>query len=475
MVKSDKGWVIKIEDIQDILEKAIEYSKNKSDYCDMRAITTFDETVAKTTKEESCASDTSFGIGVRVFRYGAYGYSSTNTPSLKDIKSAIDKAEKLARIRSGIQKEKATQKEHKAILDKKIIRTEIDPEDVPLEEKNSILKEAFRHAAIKDIVFSTGRISSKKTGKWFANTEGSMIYTHVTRTVFAFTSVAKRGERQTMNYDVYAKTAGFETFKRLDLENFVTSISKKAVSFLDSVKPPSGRLDVIMSPQVAGTLVHEVFGHAAEADWVANGRSLLKDKLNKQIGNEIISIYDDGSMQDGWGTIFYDDEGIPSRNTLLVDRGFLVQYMHSRETAAKLGMDLTGNGRAQDYTHRVMPRMTNTYLAPGSYDYDEMLSSVRKGIIVDKFTIALEDPAGGSFELKTLGGHIIENGEIKEPIERATLSSSSFIDTFMNVCAVGKNMEKMNTGTCGKGHEDWVSVGNPSPFVLVKSLIVGGN
>ncbi len=475
MFKSERHEIIRVIKIEDILEKAIEYSKRKSDYCDIRAITTFDETVAKTTKEESCASDTSFGVGIRVMKNGAYGYSSTNTLSIAALKSAIDRAEKLARVRSKIQKEKATQKEHKAILDKKITKIEIDPEDVPLEEKSTILKEAFRHAAIKDIVFSMGRVNSKKTGKWFANTEGSMIYTHVTRTVFAFTSVARRGERQTMNYDVYAKTAGFETLKRLDLEKFVTNISNKAVSFLDSAKPPSGRLDVIMSPQVAGTLVHEVFGHAAEGDWIANGRSLLKDKLNKQIGNEIISIYDDGSMQNGWGTIFYDDEGIPSKNTLLVDKGTLVQYMHSRETASKLGMDLTGNGRAQDYTHRIIPRMTNTYLAPGNYDYDEMIRSVKKGIIVDKFTIALEDPAGGSFELKTLGGHLIENGELKKPIERTTLSSSSFIDTFMNVCAVGRNMEKMNTGSCGKGHEDWVSVGNPSPFVLVKNLIVGGN
>jgi len=176
-----------------------------------------------------------------------------------------------------------------------------------------------------------------------------------------------------MNYDVYAKTAGFETLKRLDLEKFVTNISKKAISFLDSAKPPSGRLDVIMSPQVAGTLVHEVFGHAAEADWIANGRSLLKDKLNKQIGNEIISIYDDGSMQNGWGTIFYDDEGIPSKkHTPRRQRNSRPVHAVPRD-CIKTRHDLTGNGRAQDYTHRVIPRMTNTYLAPGNYDYDEMI------------------------------------------------------------------------------------------------------
>lgn len=461
--------------IKDLLEKAIEYAKSKSDYCDIRTITNFSETASKTTKEEANSTNTSFGIGIRVLKDGAYGYTSCQKKDFKALKISIDKASRIALLQSKNMKDNRGHIEHKAIIDTKKTKMKIDPADISLEEKHNILKSASGYAQEKGIVFSQSRISTTSSDKLFYNTEGSIISTNIAKTIISHTSVAKNIHRQAMNYDVYAKPEGFETITELDLEKFITNISKKAISFLDSVKPPEGKMDVIMSPQVAGTLIHEVFGHAVEADWIANRRSLLKDKLNQKIGNEIMSIYDDGSLTGGWGTIYYDDEGIPAKKTLLLDKGTLIQYLHTRKSAAQLDMELTGNGRAQDHTHRIIPRMTNTYLAPGKFNIQEMIESVKKGIIVDKYTIALEDPAGGSFELKTLGGHIIERGELTKPIERTTISSSSFIDTFMNVCAVSKHMNKMSVGSCGKGHEDWVSVGNPSPHVMVHDLIVGGN
>ncbi|MCK5699488.1 MAG: TldD/PmbA family protein, partial [Candidatus Aenigmarchaeota archaeon] len=382
--------MIKIQDTdidtQDILKKAIDYAKSKSDYCDIRAIATSSETSSKTTKEESNSSTSTFGVGIRVLKDGAYAYTSCQKTDLKELKSAIDKASKIATLMSKKTKNKASQKTYKAITDTKKTKVKTDPFEIPAEQKHIILKDIIRYAAQKEIAFASARISASIACKQFANTEGSFITTETTKTILALSTVAKRGERQAMNYDVYAKPAGFETLEKLNLEQFANNIAKKAISFLDAVKPPHGKMDVIMSPQVAGTLVHEVFGHAAEADWIANGRSLLKDKLNMRIGTDIMTIYDDGSMDGGWGTIYYDDEGIPAKNSILLDKGILVQYMHSRQTAEKLGMELTGNARAQDYTHRIIPRMTNTCLAPGTHTIEEMIGMVKKGILVDKYT-----------------------------------------------------------------------------------------
>ena len=455
--------------------KAIDYAKNKTDYCDIRAISTNSEIISKSSKEESCAFASNYGVGVRILKNGVYGYTSCNDKNYESIKNAIDNALKIAKTNYQNNKNRAVQAEYPGIIDEKKTPVKINPFEISLEDKKNILEEAHKNANLKGIAFTQEQIRIKQTDKHFVNTEGSQIKTQITNTTLSLMSVAKKNGLNTMNYDVYAKPAGFETINNLDIGNFASSISKKAISFLDAGKTPKGKMDVIMSPQVAGTLVHEVFGHAAEADWIANGRSLLKNKLNQQMGSEMLSIYDDGSMNGGWGTVYYDDEGIPAKKTVLLDKGVLVQYMHSRETAAKLGMELTGNGRAQDHTHRIIPRMTNTCLKTGDFDISEMISGVKNGILVDKYTSALEDPAGGSFELKTLGGHIIQNGELKKPIERATISSSSFIDTFMNVRALSKKTNLMNVGSCGKGHGDWVPVGNPSPAILLSDLIVGGN
>ena len=105
--------------MQDILKKAIEYSKSKSDYCDIRAVTTSSETSAKTTKEESNSSAATFGIGIRVLKDGAYAYTSCQNTGLKELKAAIDKASRIAANMGKKTKTKASQKTYKAITDTK--------------------------------------------------------------------------------------------------------------------------------------------------------------------------------------------------------------------------------------------------------------------------------------------------------------------------------------------------------------------
>ncbi|MCK4883887.1 MAG: TldD/PmbA family protein, partial [Candidatus Diapherotrites archaeon] len=375
---------------------------------------------------------------------------------------------------SHAKKDKACVQELDPVIGKHKTEYKINPLQVDMEEKHEIINQMFNSCENEEIIHKQARISAGQTSKWFANTEGSMIETQTTKSIISLSAVSHRDGKTSMNYDVNAGIAGFEFITKLDIDAFSKGIYAKAIDFLDAKPFKGGAMDVVLSPSVGGTLVHEVFGHAAEADWIQNGRSLLKDKLNKPIGSEMVNICDNGAMKGGWGSVYFDDEGIQNKNQVLVKNGILEGYMHTRETACKMGVPETGNGRAQDYNHRVIPRMTNTYLQEGDFELEEMIEGIKNGIIVDKYTMALEDPAGGSFELKTLGGHTIVNGKLGTPVARATLSSQSFIDTFNNIDALSKTMDKDNIGMCGKGHEDWVPVGNPSPYVRIRNLIVNG-
>ncbi len=140
--------MIKIQDTdidtQDILKKAIDYASAKSDYCDIRAITTSSETSAKTTKEESNSSTSTFGVGIRVLKDGAYAYTSCQKTDLQELKSAIDKASKIATNMSKKTKDKASQKTYKAITDTKKTKVKTDPFETPAEQKHILLKDIMQ-------------------------------------------------------------------------------------------------------------------------------------------------------------------------------------------------------------------------------------------------------------------------------------------------------------------------------------------
>ena len=462
--------------MQDILTNAMNYAAGLENvsYADSRAITSKNISMGVSTKEEAAQSGEFFGISVRVLAGGAWGYSSAQSAERAALNKAVDDARKCALAVAATKKEKILIDTQKPMKDKVQVLGKESLFDMPFEEQRKLLHELLDFTKSKTIVFAQGGISASKAEKVFANTEGSILETTIERTRIGMTCVARKAAKQAMNYDVSAAQGGLEKVMRQGLEKFSTEVSKKATLFLSAKTPHAGKTQVLMSPQVAGTLVHEVFGHAVEADWIANGRSLLAKKLNQKMAADTVTIYDDGSIPGAWGSVYYDDEGIKSKKNILLENGVLKQYMHSRESAKKLNMPLTGNGRLQDHTHMIIPRMTNTCMAPGEQSYDEMASSIKKGIIVDKFTCALEDPAGGSFEIKTLGGHNVENGRITTPLNRAAISSSSFLETLLNIVAISKKIGGNSAGMCGKGHENWVPVGNPAPYILINDLTVGG-
>lgn len=462
--------------MQDVLQSVMNYAArlDKVSYADVRLMKSESTSMTVSPKEESAQSGKSLGVSIRVLAGGVWGYSSSQSPVIGALKTAVNEAKKSALAAAFYNKEAAAIDPAGSVVDIVDIRGKESVFDMPFSGRRKILAEMLDFAKAPGIIFSRASISAARAKKIFANTEGSVIETNIERTRIGLTCVARQASKQTMNYDVFAAQGGLEKIKPLSLEGFSRNVSEKAVRFLSSKKPPKGKMDVLMSPQVAGTLVHEVFGHAAEADWIACGRSLLAKELGQKVASEIVTIYDDGSVPGAWGSVYYDDEGTKCKKNVLLESGILKQYMHTRETAKKLGMPVTGNGRLQDFTHVITPRMTNTGLKTGDATVEEMISMIKNGIFVDKYTIGLEDPAGGSFEIKTLGGYRIENGKLTLPINRVTLSSSSFIETLSNVVAISKKYGRDSIGTCGKGHENFVPVGNPAPHVLIKDITVSG-
>jgi TldD protein len=239
--------------------------------------------------------------------------------------------------------------------------------------------------------------------------------------------------------------------------------------------PPvrGGKYPVIINPRLAGVFAHEAFGHLSESDFVYESERMKELMvLGKRFGPDILDIVDDGTIPGLRGTHKYDDEGVKTRKNYLIKGGILVGRLHSRETAAKMGEQPTGNARAIGYQHQPIVRMTNTYIDKAGASFEDMRRDVKLGLY------AL-DMVGGqtSMELFTFSaayGYMIRDGEIAELVRDVVLTGNVF-ETLMNIDMIGNTVEWPPAGGgCGKGGQSPLPVGLGGPYLRIQNVVVGG-
>src|SRR5688572_18877951 len=175
-----------------------------------------------------------------------------------------------------------------------------------------------------------------------------------------------------------------------------------------------GTYPVVLDPELAGVFIHEAFGHLSEADFVyENPQAREMMTLGRRFGNKVLNVGDNGAAAGLRGTLPFDDEGTPTRDTALIKEGVLVGRLHSRETAA-------GNGRAMSFRHAPIVRMTNTYIGPGQGTFQDLISDIKLGVY-----------ACGAFGGQTLlenfsftaaYGHMIRDGKVAELVKDVVLA-----------------------------------------------------
>ncbi|MCK5047125.1 MAG: TldD/PmbA family protein, partial [Candidatus Heimdallarchaeota archaeon] len=218
--------------------------------------------------------------------------------------------------------------------------------------------------------------------------------------------------------------------------------------------------------------VHESFGHAEEADAILAKDSILEGKMGKNIGCELINIYDDPTLPGLRGSYLYDSEGTKAIKRDLVKEGVQIGYLHSLETAAKMGAKPNGAARAMNFNYRPIVRMGNTYIDAGDSSFEELFESIKNGVYLEKSYGGYVDTAKGEFYFSAQGGHIIRNGELAEAIQNVSMSGLC-LEVLQRTVAVGKDLRFDFPGSCGK-QSQWVPVHAGGPPIAVKEIVVGG-
>lgn len=238
-------------------------------------------------------------------------------------------------------------------------------------------------------------------------------------------------------------------------------------------RPKGGTMSVVMGAGASGILLHEAMGHAFEADFNITGESVFADKMGRQVAPKGISILDDGTRAGSRGACRYDDEGVEGQKTYMVRDGILTSYLHDRLSAARYGVEPTGNGRRENYTYPPLPRMRDTYMEGGNDKPEDIIASVKKGIYVDDFSNGEVKIGEGDFTFYVRSGYTIENGRLCQPIKDINIIGNG-PRALADIRAVGNDpLIPPYAWTCGKGQS--VPVGCGIPTVLVGSLTIGGN
>ncbi|MFA4647791.1 TldD/PmbA family protein [Pyrococcus kukulkanii] len=250
-------------------------------------------------------------------------------------------------------------------------------------------------------------------------------------------------------------TNSVRVLKKFDPESAGRKAGEIAKLARDPEQGPEGRFDVIFDPLAFANLL-SYMGWAFSAFAVEAGFSYFANKLDQKVASEIVTIKDVGNLPNGYATRKFDDEGVPTRETTLIENGVLKTYLFNTSLAKKYKRETTANAGL------ITPRAWNIVLEPGDYTKDELFQEVKRGIyITNVWYTRFQNYMTGDFSTIPRDGiFLVENGELK-PIRNIRVSDN-MLRILQNVVALTKDSY----------HIHWWEVSRPvtTPYVLVKEV-----
>jgi TldD protein len=458
--------------MQDEILQALDHSR--ADYTDVRVEREWRTQVSYRGKElENLETSSELGGIVRCLVGGGWGISVFN--SLDELEQRVDDAYRIARIVSDEIQERAELAPVEAVEDTVQVSLKKDPRSVPLREKQALLQR-YNDTMLRfsdKIVSTDSRYADSFKEVTFANSEGSLILEERPEVTLFLLATAREGDTNIQAaYEDIGGAAGFEIVEGFDQR--AETAAQRALDLLQAKPVKGGVYTTLLNPLLTGVFIHEAFGHLCEADFLYKNPQLQEVlKPGRQFGVGELDVVDDGYLPGLRGNFRYDDEGTPRRRIYLIKGGVLQGFLHSRETAARMGAEPTGNARAVSYRFEPIVRMRNTYVDRGSATFEQMLEDIDYGIYAC-------DAFGGNtwieqFTFSAAYAYEIVNGKIGGMLRDVVLTGNVF-DTLNNIDMIGDDLQIIGGGAggCGKGGQAPLAVTLGGPHIRVQNLTIGG-
>ncbi len=412
------------------------------------------------------------GVGIRVIKGDQVGFAFSEDLTMEKMSEAARTAAAIANDRTS----RVTAKAVSELRPKNLYPVAELATESELTRKLAFIKEANDAARGYSPKITKVNCSFADEVKYLAyvNSDGGSWTDAQPMFVFYTSCIAEDGTKRETGGDAGGGRIGLEYFaKRRKAADIAREAARLAVLNLDAQEAEAGPAEIVLGPSDSGVLLHEAVGHGLEADFNRKNLSNYSNRVGQRVASDLCTIVDEGLFENMRGTINVDDEGNAPTSTVLIENGILRGYLHDRISAKQMGSKATGNGRRQAYDYAPMPRMTNTYMKPGSSDPEEILKSVKKGIYAKRFGGGQVDITKGDFVFNVLEGYRIEDGKLTTPLKGLTLIGNG-PDVMTKVTMVGNDLKFTDGGwTCGKNGQS-VPVGMGIPTCKVSEITVGG-
>lgn len=421
-------------------------------------------------KLKSGTFDTHQGFGLRAVAGEAAAYAHAGELSESALKRASDAVKSIASGYSGTS----------AAAPRRTNTQLYGPENPigapSFEAKVKLLQDIDAYARSKDT--KVRQVTASIAGSWqvveILRSNGEIVRDVRPLVRLNVSIVVGKGERQeTGSYGIGGRSSFGEYITEKSWKNCADEALRQALVNLEAIPAPAGTFDVVLGSGWPGVMLHEAVGHGLEGDFNRKGTSAFAGLMGEQVAAKGVTIVDDGTIAGRRGSLSVDDEGTPTENTVLIEDGILVGYMQDRQNARLMGMEPTGNGRRQSYSHIPMPRMTNTYMLGGNHEPDEIIASVKDGIYAVSFGGGQVDITSGKYVFSCTEAYRIENGKVGAPIKGAMMIGNGPAD-MKRVSMIGNDMAlDPGIGMCGKAGQG-VPVGVGQPTLRMDAITIGG-
>ena len=383
-------------------------------------------------KIDGLSSGLRLGAGIRVFKGNFCGYAYTNDLSEEGLmkaaaaaSAAIDGKKLIGSVNLVRQD---IENKHKIL---------VNPMSVPSKEKAALLKKFsdYGYAAAREVARVDVTQSSKIQEIFIANSDGLLAEDRRVRTRLGFSVKVEDGGRRFENFWTKGMLQGLEMIDETDLNEAAEETVHQAVEMLKADNCPAGKMPVVLAREIGGVLFHEACGHSLEATAVARNASVFCGRLGEQIASPLVTMVDDGTLPNQWGSTNIDDEGIPTRRNVLIEKGVLKGYLVDRFNGRRMQTEPTGIFAAQ----------------------------IRGGSV---------NTETGDFNFSVSRAYLIENGRITRPLRGAKLIGNGG-EILRNIDMVGNNPGMRGGGQCGS-KSGWVPVCHGTPTLRVAEIAVGG-
>ena len=264
---------------------------------------------------------------------------------------------------------------------------------------------------------------------------------------------------------------GAELYDETDFVKEAAHAAEIAVKLLDAPECPSGKMPVVIGNAFGGVLFHEACGHPLEGTAISHGSSPFADKLGKKIASDVVTAIDDGTIQCGWGSEAFDDEGEKSTKNVLIENGVLKSFMIDGFNGRRMGSKATGACRRESFRYMPTTRMTNTYIAAGKSKPEDIIAATEYGLYCVSFSGGSVNPATDKFNFTSSETYIIRNGKICELVKSPALVGFGY-EVLQNIDMVADDLV-LAAGTCGAA-SGMIPVSVGQPTLRVKEMTVGG-